>query len=220
MVLLRRQTNNSQRMKNLFLLIPVFIWLQACSQSPSTDVAQQGASQSTLPDSASILDDSPDHAYRLFKSARTVDGQTLTDLKVLRLKDLQQFLVSTMPNESKYFWSPDSRYLIAENMVADSAFQRETVFFDLGNLRTEYKKPGALLAFDAADQVVFYYFPEEGRQVISFTYLQNPSVDKRRDIIAPGIGKLPNIILMTKEKKARVKAYTTDNVPVNVMFEY
>jgi hypothetical protein len=220
LVLLRRQTNNSQRMKNLFLLIPVFIWLQACSQSPSADAAKQGASQGPLPDSSSILGDSPDHAYRLFKSTRTVDGQTLTDLKVLRLNDLQQFLVSTIPNDSKYFWSPDSRYLIAENIVADSAMQRETVFFDLGSLSTVYKKTGALIAFDAANQVVFFYFPEEGRQIISFTYLHNPTVDKRRDITAPGIGKLPSIILMTKEKQARVKAFTTDDVPVNLMVEY
>lgn len=206
-------------MKNLLLFLPVFIWLQACSQAPGSE-GSTAKSSDAMPDAASILGDSPDHAYRLFKSVRTVNGQSVTDLKVLRLQDLQQTLVSTMPNDSKYFVSADSKYLIAENSVPDSSFKREVVVFDLPAFSTAYRKPGNLLGFDLNNQMVFFHRTEPTQQFIVFFNLDTPTGENQRAISAPPVEKLPSIILSPKDRRVKVKIYTTDNVPVNVAFNY
>jgi len=206
-------------MKNLLLVLPVFIWLQACSQAPGSE-GSTAKSTDTLPDSASILGDSPDHAFRLFKSVRTVNGQSVTDLKVLRLQDLQQALVATMPSDAKYFVSADSKFLIAENSVPDSSFKREIVVFDLLAFSAAYRKPGNLLGFDVNNQMVFFHRTEPTQQFIVFFHLDTPTGENQRAVSAPPVEKLPSIILSPKDRRVKVKIYTTDNVPVNIAFNY
>lgn len=221
-------------MKSLLPFLLVFIWLQACSQSPSPEASAPPIA-SILSDSTAVaLGDSPDQAYRLFKSTRPVGEQTKTDLKVVRLRDFQQTLVSTLraeatPNSAiaealrskpKFYWSKNVKYLLAENSVPDNDYEQETVLFDLASLAVAQRKPGNLLAFDAANDVAFYYQTTPERQIICFFDLKNPQRDQVREIIAAPEGKLPVVILSPKDRQAKVKAYTTGGAAVNMSFRY
>ena len=207
-------------MKNTFIVLTALICWQACSQSPNTDRTPGNMPTSEMPDSSPILGDSPDHSFRLFTSARSGGDPSLRDLKVLRLADLQSFTVSTPPAEAKYFWSFDSRFLVAENTTPDSSFKREVIVFGLDKLDFRDRAPGALLAFDEANQIVFYTTPDPNSQIISFYDLKRPEIKKQRFISVAAGSKLPQLILQVTERKARVKAYGPDDVPVNVTFSY
>jgi len=206
-------------MKNTLLLLASFLCWQACSQSPNND-RSPGNMPTALPDSASILGDSPDHSFRLFTSKNSRGDQNLDDLKVLRLADLQSFVVSTPPANAKYFWSVDSRFLVAENSTPDSSFKREVLVFGLDQLDFRDRSPGALLAFDASNQIVFYTTSDSSSQIISFYELKRPEIKKQRFISVTAGNKLPQLILNINERKARVKAYGPDDVPVNISFLY
>ena len=213
-------------MKNLLYILPVFIWLQACSQSPAP-TSSEAAQSAILANSDAALGDSYDQAFRLFQFKREVNGKTENVLKVVRLADLKEELVAVLPAEgdstagkTKFYWSKDSKYLIAENVMADSAKQREVVLFDLKNFSIAQRNLGTLIAFDAVNEVVFYYRSLPERQNVYFYDLQNPVGESVREITVPGIGKLPTIVFSYKEKRARVKAITTDDVPMNIAIQY
>ena len=104
--------------------------------------------------------------------------------------------------------------------MADSAKQREVVLFDLKNFIIAQRNLGTLIAFDAVNEVVFYYRSLPERQNVYFYDLQNPVGESVREITVPGIGKLPTIVFSYKEKRARVKAITTDDVPMNIAIQY
>lgn len=202
-------------MKNLFFFLMVLVGLQACSGSgnPSGSNSQSAI---PLPDSASILGDSPDHKFRLFKGQQ----QEKTTLNLLQLNNLQTIPVVTLPGEPKFFWSGDFKYLITENIQPDSAFKREVVFFDLATLAIAHRYPGELMTYDGMNNTVFFYTSQVDRQSVNFVYLDNPTQVTPRDVIAAPADKLPAIILMPKDKQARVKAFTTDDTPVNFMIHY
>lgn len=214
------------------LLLPVFLWLHACSQTPTPSGNTPAAGKTSLltdTTNAAVLGNSFNNAYRLFKSTRQDGDQSVTDLVLLRLQDMKETLVSTvptevqapLPNPPKFFWSQDSKYLMVENRLADSTgTTREVVLFDLATLSIIQRHPGALVAFDQINEMVIYYRSDVERQSICYFNLRKPEVEKVRDIIAPPTGKLPAIIFVYKEKKARVKAYTTDDAPVNIILEY
>lgn len=208
-------------MKNTLLLFAALLCWQACSQSSGNDSRTPGnMPTSELPDSSAILSDSPDHSFRLFTSASSNGDQNQRDLKVLRLKDLQSFLVATPPADAKHFWSADARFLVAENLTPDSTYKRELVLFGLDNLDFRDRSPGAILAFDAANEIVFYTTSDSNSQIISFYELKRPEIKKQRFISVAAGSKLPQIILNISERKARVKAYGPDDVPVNISFLY
>ena len=202
-----------------------FIWLQACSQSPAPNAGAQ-QSNSILSDTAgTALGNSPDKEYRLFKFNRIAGDHTETNLKILRLKDLQEAMVSSViidapATEPKFFWSKDSKYLVVDNSVPDSIYKREVLLYNLQELTVAQRNPGALIAFDAMNEVVFFYRTSVERQTICFYDLAKPGVESVRDIIAPPVGKMPTVIFSYKERNVKVKAYTTDNVPVNVVMKY
>ncbi|MFN0174889.1 MAG: hypothetical protein ACKVU0_09605 [Saprospiraceae bacterium] len=224
-------------MKNFFYSLPaeasakagsffiVLLCLQACSQSPGSDASNKTA-DSLLNDPSAVLGSSPDNAYRLFKSARQLGEQTVTDLILVRLRDSLMTAVSTipakdsLPREPKFFWSKDSKYLLVNNSVPDSTYHYEVVLFDLQNLAVAQRNFGELVNYDKANDVVFFYKSLPTRQSISYYYLENPSKESGRDVTVVPIGKLPNLILSVAEKEARVKAYTIDNTPVNFAFKY
>ncbi|GEM_PF-1274651 len=206
------------------MFVIVLLCLQSCSQSPSD--ASNKHTASVLKDSSAVLGSSPDNAYRLFKGTRELDGQEVTDLILLRLHDLHETLVSTIPAkdslpiEPKFFWSKDSKYLLVNNSVPDSAYQYEVVLFDLANLAVAQRNPGELVNYDKANDVVFYYKTTLVRQSICYYYVGNPSKESVRDFTAIPIGKLPVLNPISAEKQARVKAYTIDNTPVNFAISY
>ena len=197
-----------------------FICVSACSQSPSS-TATASPKTSVLTDSSTVLSASLNEEYRLFKSK---GGQAQTRLVVLRLSDMKETLVSSTPadaqNEPKFFWSQDSRNLIAENATPDSISKSEVVLFDLTKMTVAQRNPGALLAFDQINNEVLFYRSAPERQSICFYNLGNPSKESVRDIIAPPVGKLPTVTFVYKERKARVKAFTSENTPVNVILPY
>lgn len=214
-------------MKNLFYLIPVFLWIQACSQStPGANAGQSANAHSILSDTTgNSLGNSPDGAYRLFKFNRQVGDKSVVDLSLLRLKDLKEISLTTITLDStnskpKFFWSKEGKYLVTDRSMPDSAGKAEVVLFDLQNGVEDQTNVGRLIAFDAMNQVVFYHRAEADRQDICLYYLDNPQFEKRRTIAAVSVGKLPEIIFSYKEKKARVKAFTTENTPVNVPLPY
>lgn len=206
--------------KASFFLLPLFVWLQACSQSPAPN-AEEKPAYSILNDSSGVaLGDSPNREYRLFKFAGKTGETTETILKVLRLKDLQETTVATLRTDPKFYWSSDSRYLITENSVPDSIYQREVVVFNLKNFEMERRKQGILLNYDLLNDVAFLYRYTEERQIICFFYPKSANMEQYREILVPQDGKVPSMILSPKERKAKVKAYTTGGVPMNVAFQY
>lgn len=166
------------------------------------------------------MGESPDRAYRLFKFTRQSGDKTVSDLKLLRLNDLKETLVSTLSTEPKAYWSSDNRYLITENSQPDSMYGREVVLFDLNNFEMGKKKQGQLVNYDLLHDIVFMYNYDSTRQSIIFFDSRVPEIEQRREILAAPAGKLPNIILEPKEKKARVKAYTTGGAAVNIAIHY
>jgi len=214
-------------MKNFFFLIPVFLWLQACSQSPSTF---NPAEQAILADTTGVaLGNSLDYKFRLFKFDAERDGKSLMVLKVLRLGDLQEMLVSNLSPKSqediivdpKYFWSKDSKYLIAENSVPDSAYEREVVLFNLPNFGVERRIQGQILGFDQNNSVAFLYRYNSERQWVCIVDLKNPAIEKNREIIAPPDGKkAPTFIVDPHKRSFRVKVYTEGGAAANASFEY
>jgi len=219
-------------MKNLFYFIPVFLWVTACSQSsPNSSAAgQDSSSHSILTDTAgNSLGNSPDGAFRLFKFTKQTDAGTTTDLVLMRLSDLKEIPVTTIIPDTmamevsaqpKFFWSKDSKYLITNQSVQDTACQNDVILFDLQTLKVAQRNAGYLFAFEMMNEVVFFYKPMVERQEILFYSLKDPGYERNRAITAAPAGKLPNIIFEYKERKAKVKAFTTGNVPVNVAFQY
>ncbi len=216
-------------MKNLLLFLPVFIWFQACSQSPNPVAADKSATTILNDTTGKSLGNSPDGGYRLFKFPRQVGDQTVTELKLLQFKDMQETTVGTITPDAltkagrtdpRVYWSKDGHFLITENIVPDSSFDHEVVLFSLQNFKIQEKKPGALLGFDLVNDIAFFYLPTAERQQIRFFEVKNPGFVQQREIIAPPSGKLPILILAPTEKKAKVKAYTTDGVPINVSIQY
>lgn len=219
-------------MKNLFNTLPAltfasvgtflfaFICFSACSQSPSP-TAVASTKTSVLTDSSTVLSVSLNEEYRLFKSK---SGQAQTRLVVLRLSDMKEILVSSTPadaqTEPKFFWSQDSRNLITENATPDSSSKSEVMLIDLTKMTVAQRNPGALLAFDQINNEVLFYRSTPERQSICFYNLGNPGKESVRDIIAPPVGKLPMVIFDYKGRKARVKAFTSENTPVNVILPY
>lgn len=202
-----------------------FIWLQACSQSPAPNSAGQQSNSIIADTSGTFLGNSPDKEYRLFRFNLKKGDQTEAYLKILRLKDLQETLVSTViietpTSEPKFFWSKDSKYLLVDKSMPDSAFKSEVVLFNLPNFAIEQTNPGALIAMDAMNEVVFFYRTTAERQSVCFYALEKPAKESVRDITAPPVGKLPSVIFSYKERKVKVKAYTTDDTPVNIAFLY
>lgn len=212
-------------MKYLFLLVPVFIWLEACSQAPAND-ADKPAHSILSDTSGNALGDSPNKAFRLFKFARQEGEKSLVDLKLLRLQDLKETFVSTITVDAKegvgpkFYWSKDSRYLIAENNIQDSLYGRETVLFDLVNFNVGQRKEGRLLNFDQVNDIAFVQRFNPERQIIVFFDLKDADIEHNREVMAPQEGKLPVIILAPLEKKAKVKLYTTGGAAVNISFLY
>lgn len=207
------------------IFLSVFIWFHACSQSPAPNTS----TTSVLTDSSAVLGSSPNNAFRLFKSTRQKGDQTETDLKILRMQDMRETLVSTVPLDDpsneitkgpKFFWSKDSKYLIVDNSMPDSAYKREVVLYSLPDLAVAQRNPGALIGFDAMNEVVFFYRSTDERQSICFYDLKKPSIESVRDVTAAPIGKMPTLIFSYKERKVKVKAYTTDDTPVNFSEEY
>ena len=207
------------------LFVIALLCLQACSQSPGSDASSK-TPEAQLNDPSAVLGSSPDNAYRLFKAARQLGDQTVTDLILMRLNDSKQTVVSTvpakdsLPREPKFFWSKDSKFLLVNNSVPDSTYNYEVVLFDLQNLAVAQRNFGELLKYDIANDVVFYYKSELTRQNICYYYVANPSKEMGRDVMDIPIGKLPNLILSVPEKEVRVKAYTIDDTPVNFAFKY
>lgn len=215
-------------MKYLLLLLPVFIWLEACSQSPDKDAAVNHSNSILTDTSGNALGDSPNKAFRLFKFTHKEGGKSMVDLKLLRLQDLKETLVSTIAVEDsvktgggpKFYWSKDSRYLIAENNVQDSVYGRETVLFDLVNFNVAKRKEGKLLNFDQVNDIAFVQRYNAERQIICFFDVKTPDAENTREALVPQEGKLPVVILAPLERKAKVKVYTTGGVPMNFSFTY
>ena len=203
----------------LFLL-PIFIWLQACSQAPAPASADQQSNSILSDTSGVVISDSPDGNYRLFKYTRKVGEQTETDLRILRLKDLKGALVSTLRTEPKAYWSSDSKDLITENSVPDSVYQREVVIYSVGTFEIYRRKQGQLINYDLVNNVVFMYTYDSTRQTITAFRVDNTDSEKRQEIVAPPAGRIPIAILAPLEKKAKIKAYTTGGAAVNIAFNY
>ncbi|MFN0213663.1 MAG: hypothetical protein ACKVT2_05355 [Saprospiraceae bacterium] len=208
----------------------IFICLQACSQAPAPETAGKQASGSVLSDTSAIaLEDSPSREYRLFKMERIVEGQTLIDLKLLRLNDLKEALVATLSaNDSlrttgqypKFYWSKDSKLLVTENSISDSTYKREVVVYDLTNFSVSSRKKGYLLGFDLLNDFVFTYRQTSERQIICFFNVNFPNMEQVRELIAAPSGKLPVVTVTPAKKDVRVKAYMTGAVPINFSFTY
>ena len=213
----------------------IFICLQACSQSSPSDKAANQA-HSSLTDTAAVsLGDTPSREYRLFKFTRKSGDQTFIDLKVLRLKDLKETLVSTLPVETdsasvalakingggpKFYWSKESQYLITENSVPDSMYKREVVIFDLNSFSVMKRKQGNLLNYDVVNDFAFMYRTTAERQIICFYNVSMPDQEQVREIVAAPAGKLPIVLIAPIKREARVKAYMTGAVPINIAFNY
>ncbi|MDO8367300.1 MAG: hypothetical protein Q7T20_10910 [Saprospiraceae bacterium] len=215
-------------MKNLLLLLPVFLWLQACSQSPAPNAADK--SHSVLTDTTGIvLGDSPGKEFRLFKFTRIDGDQTKMDLKLLRLSDLKEALVCTLPAEDdlkvmapypRYYWSNDSKFLVTENSINDSIYKREMVIFDLTSFSVGKRKDGNLLGFDPMNDVAFLYRETPERQGICYFPIAFPEKELVQEVLIGPSGRLPTVIIVPREKRAKVKAYMTDGVPVNFVIQY
>jgi len=215
-------------MKNLLLLLPVFLWLHACSQAPAPNSADK--SHSVLTDTTGIvLGDSPGKEYRLFKFTRQDGELTKIDLKVLRLSDLKEALVSTLPAEDdlkvmaqypRYYWSKDSKFLVTENSINDSIYNREMVLFDLTSFSMGKRKDGNLLGYDHVNDVAFLYRETPERQGVCYFPTASPEKELIQEILISPSGRLPTVIIVPLEKKAKVKAYMTDGVPVNFLIQY
>ncbi|MBC7774563.1 MAG: hypothetical protein H7246_03925 [Phycisphaerae bacterium] len=216
-------------MKNLLLFLPLFVWLHACSQSPNSN-GTSGKSNSILTDtSGASLGDSPSSQYRLFKFTRKDGERTVIDLKLLRLSDLSEAFVSTLPAEDefkvlapypRYYWSNDSRYLVTENATTDSIYKRETVLFDLVTFSMGKRKLGNLLGFDNVNDVAFLYRQSPERQSVCYFNLKFSGEENVREIMVEPSGRLPIVIIAPLEKRAKVKVYMPDGVPVNFAILY
>jgi len=214
-------------MKNLLFLLPGFLWLQACSQSTPNSADK---SHSVLTDTTGIvLGDSPAKEYRLFKFTRQDGEQTKIDLKILRLSDLKEALVCTLPAEDdlkvmapypRYYWSKDSRFLVTENSINDSIYKREMVLFDLKNFSMGKRKEGNLLGFDPVNDYVFLYRETPERQGVCYFPATLPEKELVQEILIAPSGRLPTVIVVPLEKRAKVKAYMQDSVPVNFVIQY
>lgn len=225
-------------MKNLFhpsaaltlakaaLLFPVFFWLQACAQSPAPNTSAPGQKSSILNETAVSLGNSPDEKYRLFKNDRKNGEAIETEFVIVRFQDMKEMLLAKLPsdtsksNNPKYYWSKDSTNLLLESAIVDSISNREVVLFNLPTFDVAQRNKGTIIGFDAINQVVFYYRTTAERQSICFIDLKNPKKEFVRDIIAAPSGKLPSLIFSYKERRVKVKAYTTEDTPLNVALLY
>ncbi|MCC7465736.1 MAG: hypothetical protein IT261_05680 [Saprospiraceae bacterium] len=205
-------------MKHLFLFFLGFIVLQSCANNPSGSGSNASSSGPAMPsDSSAYLGDSPDGRFRAFKS-KEANG---TGLNLVNLSDLKTYQVAVSADSiPKLFWSKDKRYLITNKATPDSTHKAEAMVYDLYKMETARTYPGELITFDLLHEVIFFHTAETTRQSVNFVYLNNPNFVTPRDVIAVPIGKLPSMILMPKDRQARVKAFTTDDTPVNFIIHY
>lgn len=216
-------------MKNLLLLLSVFFWLQACSQSP-TPKADEPQLNSILTDTSGVaIGDAPSGGFRLFKSPRQAGDKAVIDLKLLRLHDMKGVLVATLPAEDefklvgnypKFYWSKESKFLITENTINDSIYKRELVIYDLNNMDISKRIKGNLLNFDNVTDMIFQYRQSEDRQMVYYFNPAFPDQANHREVIAAPSGRMPIVTLTPLQRTIRVKAYMPDNVPVNFSFQY
>lgn len=214
-------------MKNFFFLIPLFVWLQACSQSPTSS---NPTAQAILTDTTGkALGNSLDYKYRLFQFNAEIEGKPVMVLKALRLGDLQEAFLSNVSPKSqqdmiedpKFFWSKDSKYLIVENSVPDSAYEREVVLFNLINFQVERRIQGQLLGFDQNNGIAFLYRYNPERQLVAIIDLKSPAAEKIREIIAAPDGqKAPTFFVNPQKRDFRIKVYTEGGAAANASFEY
>ena len=208
-------------MKNIFLFLLGFVVLYSCSNGQSTAGSTSGATETAAPampsDSAAYLGDSPDGRFRAFKS-QEANG---TGLNVVRLSDLKTFRIGVSADaKPKVFWSSNKRFLITNNATPDSTQKTEVLVYDLNAMEKWRRFSGELITYDIVHDVAFFHTAETTRQSVNFVYIMNPDFISPRDVIATPIGKLPTMILMPKDRQARVKAYTTDDTPVNFIIHY
>lgn len=207
-------------MKVLFYALMLLLGQQACSNAP-TPASGNGAkaSDSILTDTSGVaLGNSPNGAFRLFKT-QLPSGENA--LKVLRLKDLYQALVATSKKDQKFYWSKDSRYLIADNDAPDTAaYKQQVVFFNLFNFQIEALKNGQLIGFDPLNDMTFLYRYTNERQQIVYFDLNKYEQETQREILTPPGDKVPSSVVHPKERMIKVKAYMSDGVPVNIGFNY
>lgn len=200
-------------MKNLFFFFLLgLIGLQACSQSPAGSAAASA--------NAVVLGNSPDNAYQLVKTESQSNGQTLTQLSVVRLSDNTSTPVCKTNKEPKFFWSNQQPCLIAEGGEADSINQREVVIFDLNSMSVLKRKQGILLAFDNINEVMLVYRLTPERQVIGVIHLKSPQFETVREIIALFEEKIPVITFQHEKRQVKVKAYTTGGAAISTSFKY
>ena len=204
-------------MKVFFYTSAFVCALIACSNPANSGNAGK-ASDSILTDTSGVsLGNSPDGAYRLFKSPLPAGGNAI---KLLRLSDMKQTQVATSAKDPKFYWSSDSRYLMADNDAPDSTYKQQVVFFNLINFRMEAPKNGQMLAYDQINNMLFLYRYTAERQLIVYFHLSTMDQELQREIITPPGDKIPSAILHPAQRSAKVKAYMTDGVPVNIGFNY
>ena len=205
-------------MKHLFLFFLGFIVLQSCANNPSGGNGNASSSGPAMPsDSSAYLSDSPDGRFRAYKTKETGG----TGLNLVHLSDLKTYQIAVSADSiPKVFWSKDKRYLITNNATPDSTHKAEVLVYDLYKMEKARTYAGELITFDLLNEVLFFHTTETTRQSVNFVYLNNPEFVTPRDVIAVPIGKLPAMILMPKDRQARVKAYTTDDTPVNFIIHY
>ncbi|HAD12042.1 MAG TPA: hypothetical protein DCF33_06340 [Saprospirales bacterium] len=206
-------------MKNLFLFLLSFVILYSCSnaQNKGGDATSSTGAPAMPADSASYLGDSPDGRFRAFKSQEPGG----TGLNLVNLSDLKTYRIGVTKEEKpKFYWSSGKRFLIAENATPDSTQKAEVFIYDLYKMEVWRRYAGRLITYDLLHDVIFFYTEENTRQSINFVYVNNPDYVSPREVIAVPIGKLPSMIVMSKDRQARVKAYTTDDTPVNFIIHF
>jgi hypothetical protein len=120
----------------------------------------------------------------------------------------------------KVFWSKDKRFLVTGNATPDSTQKAEVLVYDLYKMELWRRYAGELITYDLLHDVAFFHTTEPTRQSVNFVYLKYPDHVSPREVIAVPVGKLPAMILMPTDRQARVKAYTTDDTPVNFIIHY
>jgi hypothetical protein len=199
-------------MKHFTFLLFIGGILGACSSSPSKDIADN-APFSILQDSATALGDSPDHAYRLFKSSRNT-------LVLLRMSDMKEMYISRYAEEAPFYWTKGGKYLLAVNKSNEEGLDDETVIFDLANFTADQYKQGSLLAYDPDNDMAIIYKAAADRQLFTYFSLSNPLQETERPLYAAPGSKRPVVTLLPKDRTARVKAYSTGDVPYNFAMKY
>ena len=82
------------------------------------------------------------------------------------------------------------------------------------------RKQGNLLNYDVVNDFAFMYRTTAERQIICFYNVSMPDQEQVREIVAAPAGKLPFVLIAPIKREARVKAYMTGAVPINIAFNY